>query len=459
MHILRMTQFQQARLQRHLFDGTGFEAVAVGLCGYIAAGGRSVFALHRIVEIPAEECIRTPVSVTWPTGRMKALLAEARECGMALLKIHSHPGGYRGFSEQDDRSDFDLFNAVGLKVVGEHVSAIMLPDGSIFGRRVGIGGPRGKLDRVTVVGDDLVIWSPSDEEEGRSEFDVRHRQMFGDRTTSLLRKLSVGVAGVSGSGSPTIEMLVRLGVGRIVMIEPDHVEAKNLNRIYGATRADAKAEVNKAQMMRAHIGRVGLGTEVEIVENYADSSEAIALLATCDVLFGCMDSVEGRDTLNRIATFFSLPYLDLGVRIDADGAGGVESVSGAVHYLQPGGSSLRSRGVYTADELHADVLRRTDPLFYEDQVRRGYIRGINVDRPAVISVNTLIASMAVNELLARLHPFRTRPNSDFAIQRVSISHGRIILRPDGEPDQLLAPHVGRGTANPPLLLPRLGGAA
>src|SRR3546814_5214747 len=60
----------------------------------------------------------------------------------------------RQFSSQDDASDLDLFNAVGLKVIGEHVSAIMLPDGSIFGRRVGIGGPRGMLDRVSVVGDD-----------------------------------------------------------------------------------------------------------------------------------------------------------------------------------------------------------------------------------------------------------------------------------------------------------------
>src|SRR3546814_8767430 len=58
----------------------------------------------------------------------------------------------RQFSSQDDASDLDLFNAVGLKVIGEHVSAIMLPDGSIFGRRVGIGGPRGMLDRVSVVG-------------------------------------------------------------------------------------------------------------------------------------------------------------------------------------------------------------------------------------------------------------------------------------------------------------------
>ncbi|AMG72430.1 MULTISPECIES: ThiF family adenylyltransferase [Sphingopyxis] len=455
MHILRLNQSQHATLASHLFDGTGLEAIAVGLCGRSMIEGRSVFVVHRIVEIPSDECLRAPDRITWPTCRLKALLAEARANNLAILKIHSHPGGYRQFSSQDDASDLDLFNAVGLKVVGEHVSAIMLPDGSIFGRRVGIGGPRGMLDRVSVVGDDILIW-PGRPSLTRADFDVRHRQMFGDHTTESLGSLSVGVVGVSGSGSPTVEMLVRLGVRRVVLIEPDHVEAKNLNRIYGATRRHAAAEVNKARMMKNHIDRIGLGTKVEIVEGFADSPEAIARLATCDVLFGCMDSIEGRDTLNRIATFYTLPYFDLGVRIDADGSGGVNAVSGVVHYIQPGGSSLRSRGVYSEAELHADVLRRTDPDFYEDQVRRGYVRGIVVDRPAVISINTMVASMAVNELLARLHPFRTRPNGDFAIQRISMSHGRIILRPDGEPDANLASHVGRGTTNPPLLLPRLG---
>src|SRR3546814_3718889 len=158
--------------------------------------------------------------------------------------------------------------------------------------------------------------------------------------------------------------------------------------------------------------------------------------------------------LYRNADLYTLTYVSRVVRIDADGSGGVNAGPGVVHYSQPGGSSLRSRGVYSEAELHGDVLRRTDPDFYEDQVRRGYVRGIVVDRPAVISINTMVASMAVNELLARLHPFRTRPNGDFAIQRISMSHGRIILRPDGEPDANLASHVGRGTTNPPLQIGR-----
>src|SRR3546814_13715877 len=95
-----------------------------------------------------------------------------------------------------------------------------------------------------------------------------------------------------------------------------------------------------------------------------------------------MDSIEGRDTLNRIATFYTLPYFALGVRIDADGSGGVNAASGVVPYIQPGGSSPRSRGVYSAAEPHADVMLRTDPDFYEDQGRRGYVRGIVVDGPA-----------------------------------------------------------------------------
>src|SRR3546814_11875367 len=84
------------------------------------------------------------------------------------------------------------------------------------------------LDRVSVVGDDILIW-PGRPSLTRADFDVRHRQMFGDHTTESLGSLSVGVVGVSGSGSPPVEMLVRLGVRRVVLIEPDHVEAKNPN--------------------------------------------------------------------------------------------------------------------------------------------------------------------------------------------------------------------------------------
>jgi hypothetical protein len=67
-------------------------------------------------------------------------------------------------------------------------------------------------------------------------------------------------------------------------------------------------------------------------------------------------SLEGRQLLNRIAVFYSIPYFDVGVRLVADGAGGVSHICGSVHYLQPDGSSLVSRGVVTEPGLRAEVL-------------------------------------------------------------------------------------------------------
>ncbi|MFZ0268199.1 ThiF family adenylyltransferase [Caulobacter sp.] len=458
MNILRMTGDQQARLKAHLFPGDGFEAVAVALCGRARGGGREVWTVHQIVEIAHAGCIRGSDFVTWPTASLRKLLPEAAAKNMAVLKIHSHPTNYRQFSDRDDRADEELFRAVQRRVPGPHVSAVMLPDGEIFARIIDGPLPMVPIDRVAVVGSDLLFFDHSSTRNER-DFDQRHRQAFGDRTTDLLGGLTVGLVGISGTGSPTTEMLTRLGVGRIVQIEPDIVEAKNLNRIYGATRADVSAGRNKAEMMAAYIARIDLGTEVISFNGRVDNPRAIDLLAGCDVVFGCMDSVEGRDTLNRLATFYTLPYFDLGVRLDADGIGGVNSVSGSVHYLLPGASSLRSRGVYTDQQVYAEYLKRTDPAFYDDQVKRGYIHGVTVERPAVISINTAIASLAVNELLARLHPFRTVPNSEFAIHKILFSHGRTARRGEGPIDAELASWLGRGDCRPLLMCGRLESAA
>jgi hypothetical protein len=73
----------------------------------------------------------------------------------------------------------------------------------------------------------------------------------------------------------------------------------------------------------------------------------------------------------------------------------------------------------------------------------------------VISVNMHIASMAINELLARLHPFRTEPNSEYAACRVSIKHGEMFNERDGAPCSLLSKRAGLGDVAPLLNRPDL----
>ena len=192
----------------------------------------------------------------------------------------------------------------------------------------------------------------------------------------------------------------------------------------------------------------GTGTRVQAIPDSALTASAKAALAECDVVFGCTDSIEGRDLLNRVAAFYSIPYFDLGIQLRADGLGSVDTVCGSVHFLTPDGSSLLSRGVYTPEMLGAEALHRTDPERYAGELKEGYVRGVEFGAPAVISVNGFCATMATNELLARLHPFRDAPNSKYRWQQFDVVNSYWQPRDTGGPCRLLAQWAGRGDMIP-----------
>ncbi|WP_201859377.1 ThiF family adenylyltransferase [Microvirga soli] len=453
---LTMTGTQHELLRAHLFPGDGLEAVALMLCGRCETPGLHRLLVHQVVPVPHSECHRAKDRVTWPTSRLKDLLEQAAGSGLAVAKIHSHPDGLAAFSPVDDAADAELFSSVAAAVDDgrPHLSAIMLPDGRVIARAHDGDGGHGPLDQVAVIGDDLHFWhckAPSP--EPLPEFALRHAQAFGRGTFERLRRLRVAVVGCSGTGSVVVDQLARLGVGRIVLVDPDRVEEKNLNRIVNAVRGDVGRL--KVEVLGDFIQRLGLGTAVEALPLDLSDPAALRAVAACDVAFGCMDSVDGRDLLNRLATFHLLAYFDVGVRLDADGQGGIDQICGSAHYVQPGRSSLRTRGVYTDADLEAAALRRSDPAAYAEKVRRGYLRGVDEDRPAVNAVNALFSSLAVIDFLLRLHPGRIDPNGDFAAQTMSLTAGLYLQAAERGPDEALLRHVGRGDMSPPLGRPYL----
>jgi hypothetical protein len=450
--ILRMTGAQHARLFKHLLPGDGLEAVAVASCGRHVTDGTSILTIHKILLIPHEKCARRRARITWPTELAMDVIEEATRKGMGILKVHSHPGpGYfNRFSDVDDESDCELFPSLhawtddGLP----HASAVMLKDGRVFGRFVSSDGEFSQIDRVAVAGDDIQFFDPGSVECADSDVQLRTRQAFGDKTTLLLRSLRIGIAGCSGTGSWVAEQLARLGVGEIVLVDPDRVERKNLNRIIGTSAEDADAHRVKVEAIAARLRTYGTKVHVLTYPSSAAERPIADVLATCDILFGCMDSVIGREVLNRIAVFYLIPYIDLGVQLRADGKGGIDTICGSVHYLLPDGSSLLSREVYTPEMLRTEDLLRADPDRYAAELKAGYIRGVAVGAPAVVSINGLCASTAVNELLARLHPYRIEPNSAFRWQQFDLVNSYWQNWECGEPCKALAKHAGRGDILP-----------
>lgn len=447
---LTLTSAQRELLARHLFPDDGCEAVAIALCGRAESGPHRRLLVRRIVPVPYEICrVRRPDLVTWPTEFIVPSIAEAASQGWAIVKIHGHRG-YAQFSAVDDASDQALFPSLYAWLDTEKplASAILMDDGSLFGRIVHPDQTFESLERVSVVGDDLSFYLSDPISSPVPAYGQRVAQVFGQGTFDRLCKLRVAVIGCSGTGSIVIEQLARNGVGALLLIDPAVVEEKNLNRIANATAQDARDSRAKVQVAARSIRAMGLGTDVTMHARSLFDPEVVRAVSVCDVVIGCVDTIDGRHLLNKLACFYLQPYIDLGVRIDADGRGGVTQVCGSIHYLRPDGSSLLSRNTYSLEQVRAAAMQRTDPVGFRRQLEEGYIRGVQEDRPAVIQLNSLVASLAVNELLARLHPFRLDPNHEYAVTRVSLSHGIWEHESEGAPCAVLARHAGRGDVEP-----------
>jgi len=270
-----------------------------------------------------------------------------------------------------------------------------------------------------------------------------------------MSRLTAAIAGGSGTGSIVNEEFGRLGLGKIITVDPQNVERKNLNRIANATAKDAVDETPKVDVCSRAVSAMGLGTEtVPIPENLV-SRKAVMAIAEADVLVGGVDSAEGRDVMNRICSAYMIPFIDMGVRIRALEDGTIDSIECVVHYLKPGGSSLLSREGYTVEQVAADALRRQNPSLYAERVREKYISGADEEMPAVISVNMTVAAMAANEFLARLYRTRNQPNRVYATTRINLSENEIEVFPEGAPCLVMAKLLGSGDASPLLGLPEL----
>jgi len=137
-------------------------------------------------------------------------LLEASKKKLSLVKIHSHPNGFRDFSEIDDNSDLELFDSVGgwIDDVDFHASLILLPDGTFIGRTINANLIFEPISKFTIVGDEIKVTLETDKVNNH-DISKRTIQTFGLGTTALLASLKVGVVGCSGTGSIVIEQLAR----------------------------------------------------------------------------------------------------------------------------------------------------------------------------------------------------------------------------------------------------------
>jgi molybdopterin/thiamine biosynthesis adenylyltransferase len=186
-----------------------------------------------------------------------------------------------------------------------------------------------------------------------------------------------------------------LGVGRIIVIDDDHVETENLNRIVTAFKSDARQKKAKPDVVAAYAKAVGGPTVVTPVQGNVLDSSTVENLREVDAIFCCTDTVSSRAVLNRIAVQRFIPLWDCGSEISTAGMQRLRAFA-RVRVVYAGAACLACMGVIDPDRLRIELMPAAER---EREIGLGYIAETAVTAPAVVSLNGIAASLTVMRFL------------------------------------------------------------
>lgn len=398
-HTVTIREPLAEELAAAIFSKPGLEGAAYVLCGVSEADDTRLLA-RSVVPVKDEHYLRRePYRLSIASDSYVPIAKRARQEREAILFVHSHPEDIPDFSPQDDQEERKLHEFF-------HSRAGDLPHGSLVFNtphtlRGRVYSPDAWLpiERTRIIGRRFRF---VDNVEGRPslpDFFDRQVRAFGPDIQLLLQHLHVGVVGAGGTGSATIEQLIRLGVGTISVFDRDFFDSTNATRVYGSSLRDKGRR--KTEIQVEHADRIGMKTRVLPFPAHITEEATAKELRSCDILFGCTDKHAPRAILGNIATRYLIPVIDMAVKIDSK-EGIIRGITGRVTMLLTGEACLFCRGRINSKTIRAEGL---PPEQRERELEDGYIDQLATNEPAVITFTTSVAAQAVNEMLHRLTGF------------------------------------------------------
>lgn len=139
-----------------------------------------------------------------------------------------------------------------------------------------------------------------------------------------LSESKVVVVGLGGLGGGVVEMLARVGVGQLVLVDGDVFDESNLNRQL-LSREDLIGSP-KAQAALERVAAINSEVKAQARVEFVDGSNLYDLIKGADVVMDCLDSIDTRFLLQEAAVKAKVPIV----------SGAIAGVTGQVTTIFPG---------------------------------------------------------------------------------------------------------------------------
>lgn len=174
-------------------------------------------------------------------------------------------------------------------------------------------------------------------------------EMLSSEENYNLRKKKVCVIGCGGLGGYIIEMLGRLGIGLITVVDGDVFEISNLNRQLLSN--EATLGKSKAEMAKERMAIVNPLIKVIAISYRLKEENAEEILKDHDVIIDALDNIETRFILQENAEKLKIPLVH----------GAIAGWYGQVSTILPGDRTLDK--IYTKKNVKGAESKLGNPSF------------------------------------------------------------------------------------------------
>ncbi len=121
------------------------------------------------------------------------------------------------------------------------------------------------------------------------------------------KQAKIAVIGCGGIGGETIEMLARMGVGELNLVDEDAFDLSNLNR---QTLASLKeVGLDKSQVAKEKVRLINPYVKVNFFNETVTDKNVDEIIADSDIVIDCLDNVKTRVIVSRCAKNKNIPFI------------------------------------------------------------------------------------------------------------------------------------------------------
>ncbi|SCG82487.1 molybdopterin biosynthesis protein MoeB [Proteiniborus sp. DW1] len=135
----------------------------------------------------------------------------------------------------------------------------------------------------------------------------RNMNMLSPEENASLSKFKVCIIGCGGLGGYIIEMLARLGIGHLTVVDGDVFEESNLNRQL-LSDMDSLGK-SKALIAKDRINKVNPLINVKAVSERLTEDNGLEILAGHDVIVDALDNIDTRLLIQKQAEELRIPLV------------------------------------------------------------------------------------------------------------------------------------------------------